>query len=177
MRISLLLSALLVCGCAAPRHQAKSPLILPTSIFDDVLTKPQYADAIREAERDLPADRWVAGKGRSNVSRSERECAVVSNILSDLRPTLHAMSATELVRALKVVPYPDGLFTNDFSTVRQDLYQRGNFAISKEIKSRPDSELTVLAPLADDHFVIWTGPDGSVTTLGAFVEYEVHEKR
>ena len=149
---------------------------LHQTFLDEVLTKSEYAGAIRQAERDLPDDRWDGANGHYNVSRSGRESAVASKILADIKPSVRNMSVSQLMQSLKVVSYPTGILTNDFFGVRGDVYARGNFMIIKEIKSRPKSELAVLPSFADERVAIWTGPDGSVTTLTDFVEYDVYDK-
>lgn len=172
MRCALTILALLICGCAST-HPAVSSR---QTILDEVLTEKKYANAIQEAERDLPGDRWEDFGWHHNASRFIRESAVASTILADIKPAVKAMSVSELVRSLKVVSYPMGLMTNDFSGVCGQVYARGNFMITEEIKSRPKSELTVLPGFADERVAIWTGPDGPVTTLAAFVQYDVYDK-
>jgi hypothetical protein len=172
MRGIFVILVLLVCGCAST-HQ---PVSSRRTILDDVLTKGEYADAVRQAERDLPGDEWIDFKGHRNASRSTREQAVAFKMLADIKPTVEAMSVTQLVQSLKVVPYPAGILTNDFSGVCGDVYELGNLMITKEIKSRPKSQLESLSGLADDQVVIWTGPEGPVTTLTEFVKYDVFDK-
>lgn len=172
MRSFVTILALLVCGCASTRQ----PVSSHQTILDDVLSKPKYAEAIRQAERDLPNDQWVDFKGQRNRSRSAREYDVAAKMLADIKPKLQAMSVSELVRSFKVVPYPAGILTNNFSGVRGDVYVFGNLMITKEIKSRPKSELEVLSRFADEKVAIWTGDEGSVTTLASFVQYDVFDK-
>ena len=172
MRGIFIISAFLVFGCTST-HQVVSS---HHTILDDVLTRKEYAAAIRQAERDLPGDEWVDFKGHRNASRSMRERAVAFKMLADIKPTVEAMSVSQLVQSFKVVPYPDGILTNDFSGVCGDVYELGNLMITKVIKSRPKSELEVLPRFADESVVIWTGPEGPVTTMKVFVQYDAFDK-
>ena len=172
MRGIFVILMFLVCGCASTHKSVSSH----QTLLDEVLTKSEYADAIRQAERDLPDDRWESSKEHYNVSRSMRESAVASKILADIKPTVREMSVSQLMQSLKVVSYPMGIMTNDFPGVRGDVYTCGNFMITREIKSRPKSELAVLPSFADERVAIWTGPNGPLTTLAAFVEYDIYDK-
>ena len=172
MRSTFVILMFLICGCASTHKPASSH----QTFLDEVLSKTEYADTIQQAERDLPDDRWESSNGHYNVSRSIRESAVASKILADIKPTVREMSVSQLMQSLKVVSYPMGILTNDFFGVRGDVYARGNFMITKEIKSRPKSELAVLPSFADERVAIWTGPDGPVTTLTDFVKYDVYDK-
>jgi hypothetical protein len=172
MRGIFVVLTFLICGCAST-HQ---PVSSHQTILDNVLTKKEYADAIRQAERDLPSDEWIYFKGHRNASRSMREEAVAFKMLANIKPVVEAMSVLQLVQSLKIVPYPAGILTNDFSGVCGDVYELGNLMITKEIKSRPKSELEVLPRFADESVAIWTGPEGPVTTMAAFVQYDVFDK-
>jgi hypothetical protein len=172
MRGIFVILMFLVCGCASTHKPAASH----KTFLDWALTKSVYADDIRQAERDLPNDRWESSNGHYNVSRSMRENAVASKILADIKPTVRKMSVPQLMQSLKVVSYPMGILTNDFSGVRGDVYCRGNFTITTEIKSRPRGQLEFLQGFADDRVAIWTGPNGPVATLTDFVKYDVYDK-
>jgi len=176
MRIAFIMFVLLGCGCNKSRQQAKLPIIPQYTIFDETIAKPEYADVIKQAERDLPDDKWMTEPFRANRSRAEREYHVVTNILAAIEPKLKRMSVTELVRSLKIEMGPTVLVTNDFSGVAEGVYLGGYSMIKKEIQSRPKKELEVLPSLGDNSVWLFTGPQGPPVTLESFVQYDLFEK-
>jgi hypothetical protein len=145
-------------------------------ILDGALEKPEYAEATKQAERDLPGDKWTDKPWHMNVSQDEREHQLTMKILDELEPQFKRMSVTELVRAFKVVPNsPAGVLIN-VGHVQESVYFNGNMEIMKEIKSRPKEELKVLPNLADDSFVIFLRPQGPMMTLSDFVLRDVYDK-
>jgi hypothetical protein len=175
MRIALVMSALLICGCGASHHHAAPPVIPQSTILDEALAKPEYADAIKQAERDLPDDMLRDIPWHMNVSREGREFQVATNILARIEPKLKRMSVMELVRSLKVEDWM--LQTNDFSGVSEKVFKLGNTMITSEIKSRPKSELEVLPSLADGRVWIYTGVQGPPDTLDSLIHWEILHDR
>ena len=143
-------------------------------MLDAALQQPEVADVIKQAERDLPDDTWQDKPWRANVSRTEREYEVATNILATFEPKFSQMTVAELIHALKVVPYPS---LDDFRGVAGDVYEMGNRAIIRQIKSRPAEELRVLPGLADDKLEVYEGPQGPGDTLFSLIHWEIlHDK-
>jgi hypothetical protein len=147
VRATLIILALLLCGCGESHQQTKPPVIPQSTILDKALARPEYAEAIKQAERTLPDDEWNNDPMHMNLSREQREMSVATNILGTVEPRLKQMTVTELVHSLKIVPR---LSYGDFGGVACYVYEIGNHEILLEIKSRPKAELEVLPSLADD---------------------------
>lgn len=169
MRATLILSALLLCGCGVSHQQAKPPAVTQYTIFDEALAKPEYAYAIKQAERDLPDDEWANKAFRQNMSREQRDYRVATNILAEIEPKLKQMSVTELIQSLRVDYSPAFDVTNDPTDVAEDVYLVGFDMVKKEIQSRPKKELEVLPGLADGNVLLDTGEQGPPETLESFV--------
>jgi hypothetical protein len=176
MRATFVLSALLLCGCAAPHKTAKPIAPAQVSVFDQALANPKYMNAIRQAERDLPGDTKVEKPFPANLSRERREYQVATNILAELEPKLKRMTATRLVHSLKVEGVPSAVETHSLGGVADFVYVGGYALIKREIQSRPEHELWVLSGLADDSVWLYTGPQGPPVTLADFVQREVYGK-
>ena len=167
----------MICGCSrapiqAPRSQAPAQL----TVLDRVLAQPDYSNAIVQAQRDLPGDKWRDKPWHYNVSRDQREYAVSKAMLGEIRPRLRSMSVTELVGSFKMTPYPEGALTNAYEGVAMYLFADGNEAIINEIKSRPTNELQVLRALATDKLEVYRGPQGFMTLLDQVIKYDIlHE--
>src|SRR4051794_30281546 len=108
MRVLLFISALLMFGCSASHKQTEQPVAIPPCILDEAFQRPEFAAAIKQAERDLSDDTWHDKPWHRNFSRDRREVAVATNILATVEPKFSQMSVTELVHALKVVPRISG---------------------------------------------------------------------
>jgi len=163
---------LLLCTCdkkpSQPPPRARTHPWPP--LFDQALARPDFSNAVSQAERDLPDDRWEDKPGRFNASRGQREMKVTEMILHDIKPKLKQLSVTELVRGLKVLPYPS---IESFPGVRQYLYAWGNAVIINEIKSRPTNELSVLPGLADDTLQVFDGDQGQGLSLAEVIFIEI----
>jgi hypothetical protein len=61
--------------------------------LDDALANPVYAEAIKQAERDLPDDKWMTTPFRANQSRAGRVYSVGTNILAGVEPILKQITA------------------------------------------------------------------------------------
>jgi hypothetical protein len=174
MRAAFIGLFVLIFGCSKPPQQAIAwkDWAQPT-ILDTVLTKAEHSNAIEQAERDLPDDNWRTNFfGPENLSRGDREGAVGATMLAEIKPRLQGMTVTELIKSLKVMPYPDGL-TNDYEGVAAYLYYWGNEAILDEIKSRPTNELQVLRGLATDKIDVYRGRQGPMGLLDSVIKYEI----
>ena len=174
MRVLLFISALLLFGCTKTHQKAEPPVVIKPCILDEVLQRAEFADAIKQAERDLPDDKWKDTPWRMNNSRDRREFTVATNVLATVEPKFSKMSVTELVHALKVVPHPN---LGDFGGVAGYVYVIGNSDIIKQIKSRPKDELRVLPSLADDRLEVYDGPQGSGDTLDMLIHWEILHDR
>jgi hypothetical protein len=174
MRIALVISALLLCGCGASHQQTQSPVVIPPTILDEALARPEYADAIKQAERTLPDDQWNNSPMHMNLSRERREMSVATNILATIEPKFSQMSVTELVHTLKVEPRLSG---EDFGGVAGYVYEIGNIEIIKQIQSRPKDELRVLPSLADDKVEVYEGSQGPGATLDELIHYRILKDR
>src|SRR5256885_11755004 len=159
MRSCLVIAVLLVFGCnRAP--EPKTPPPSPASIFDEVVARPRYSNAIVQAEQDLPSDRWEEKPFHYNASRGDRVWAVAKPMLDEVTPRFKEMSVTNLVRSFKVVPYPYGFMTNQLGDVAECVYAVGNQLIINEIKSRPPEQLRGLRNLGSDKVMLVEGPQG-----------------
>ena len=170
MRSAILMSVLLFCGCSASLHQSESPVIPQSTILDKTLARPEYTDAIKQAERDLPNDNWKEKPWRMNESRGDREFNIATNILASIEPKFRHMNVTELVRALKVTPRPS---PEDFEGVSGYVYELGNEKIIAEIQSRPKDEWRVLPSLADDKVEVYEGPQGPGDSLASLINWRI----
>ena len=174
MRGALIITALLLCGCGPSNRQTESSVIAQPTILDEVLAKPEYAEAIKQAESDLPADERRDKPWPINDSRSRRESSVAQKMLAEIQPRLERMSVTELIRSLKVTPRLSGA---SFEGVSADVYSGGNRMIIAEIQSRPKYELAVLPSLADASVDVWEGIQGPGATLAELIHYRIlHDK-
>jgi hypothetical protein len=175
MRVLLLISALFVFGCSASHKQTEQPPVaIQPCILDEALQRSEFAEAIKQAERDLPDDKWQDKPWRANISRARREVAVSTNILATAEPKFSQMSVTELIHALKVVPRIGG---DDFVGVAGYVYTIGNAEIIKQIQSRPKDELSVLPGLANDKMEVYEGPQGPGDTLDDLVHWRILKDR
>jgi hypothetical protein len=175
MRALLLISALLMFGCSASHKQTdQPPVAIRPCILDEALQRSEFAEAIKQAERDLPDDRWQDKPWRENISRDRRAFAVATNILATVEPKFSQLSVTELIHALKVVPRISG---EDFLGVAGYVYVIGNSEIIKQIQSRPKDELSVLPGLADDKVEVYEGPQGPGDTLDALINWRILKDR
>ena len=169
MRLTSAILLVILCACnkpggsSAPRHTAP----LPHSILDEVLAEQQYSNAIAQAKRDLPTDKWEQRPFRFNSSRAHREGEIARMLLAEVRPRLKLMSVTALVKSLKTDP------GGSFGGVADPLYAGGNTMIVEEIKSRPRAELAVLPKLADDKAFVYGGAQGSGYSLAEVIYVEV----
>src|SRR5262245_13209960 len=168
MRVLLFIWALLVFGCSAAHKPSEPAVVIPSTIFDEALHRPEFAEAIKQAERDLPDDKWQDKPWRENISRDRREFAVATNILATVEPKFRHMSVTELVHSLKVVPR---VAPDDFVGVAGYVYVIGNMDIIKQIQSRPKDEWRVLPSLADDKVQVYEGPQGPGDTLDTLIHW------
>ena len=162
---------LLAWGCAAPHQRGALP---PPGILDKALHKAAYADAIRQAERDLPTDEWHDTPWRYNITRGQREWAVARQILAEISPEAKKMSVTQLVRSLKVT---SRFAPDDFGGVAGCVYQSGNAMLIAEIQSRPESELKVLPSLTDEWLDLYEGPQGPGDSLDFVIHYRILKDR
>jgi hypothetical protein len=156
----------LVCGCTATHPRGTLP---PPGVLDRVVSNAAYADAIKQAERDLPGDEWIGPPMRHNASRSRREGAVAQGMLAEVSPELKRMSVTQLVRSLKVT---SRFAPDDFAGVAGCVYQSGNAMIIAEIQARPKSELKVLPSLGDQWLDVYEGPQGP----GDSLDFVIHDR-
>ena len=152
-----------------PTSKQSHPAATQYTILDEALAKPEYADAIKQAERDLPDDEWADKPFRQNMSREQRDYRVATNILAEIEPKLKQLSVTELVRSLKIEYSPAVDVTNNPTEVAEDVYLDGFDMIKTEIQSRPKKDLEVLPSLADDRVWLFTGSQGPPETLESFV--------
>ncbi len=176
MRTIVAIWALLICGCDRPHPSAevaKAHVWQKTTILDEVLLSPEYVDAIKQAECDLPDDEWRDKPWRMNLSRERREHPLATRMLADIQPKLKSMSVTELVQGLKLLTYPEGVLTNSFGGVAYYVYRDGNLMIIQEIKLRPKKDLLVLTNLADDKVVVWEGSQGPCATLADVIHHRI----
>jgi hypothetical protein len=174
MRVLVFISALLLFGCTKPQQKAEPPVVIQPCILDKALQRAEFAEAIKQAERDLPDDKWRDKPWRMNESRDRREFAVATNILATVEPKFSQMSVTELVHALKISPR---LAPEDFGGVAGYVYEIGNAEIIKQIQSRPKDELSVLPSLADDKVEVYEGPQGPGDTLGDLIHWRILKDR
>jgi hypothetical protein len=174
MRAFLAISALLLCGCGESNQKAEPPVVIHPTILDEALARPEYADAIKQAERTLPDDHWNTGPMHMNLSREDREASVATNILATIEPKFSQMSVTELVHSLKVSARLTG---EDFGGVAGYVYEIGNIDIIKQIQSRPKDELRVLPSLADDKVEVYDGSQGAGYTLDEVIHYKILKDR
>src|SRR2546426_1098859 len=107
MHRALTTSLLLLCACNnSPQTPPPAQLASPqATLLDEVLVSPAFSNEISQAERDLPDDKWEQQPYRFNASRAQREIKVADMMLQDIKPKLKQLTVTELVRALKVLPY------------------------------------------------------------------------
>jgi len=175
MRLGLIFCACLALfGCHKPAPKVWTPPVIPPCILDDALQRPEFADAIKQAEQVYPDDIWGTKPWRINESQDRREYAVATNVLAVVEPKFSHMTVTELVRALKLIPSPG---VEQFDGVSGYVYEIGNHEIVKEIEARPKNELGVLAGMADDKVEIYDGPQGFSETLDAWIHLDILKDR
>jgi len=155
-------------GCAGPTPV--SPAVVAPISFDELLSKPDVRERMREVERDLPDDVWKAG-GEShpvirNVSRSEREAELAYQLLTSIQPRIKQLTPEALVDSLKT---ESAMAADAVSGVADLVYAGGNLAIIKELNSRPMSELKRLRDQQSDGRIVYTGNAGGQTTVGGLV--------
>src|SRR2546426_10083805 len=102
MHRALITSVILLCACNRPSQTSPRAQLAPprATLFDEALVSPAFSNAVGQAERDLPDDKWEEQPYRFNAS--QREIKVADMILQDIKPKLKQLTVTELVRALKV---------------------------------------------------------------------------
>lgn len=172
----LQLALLAVCfvGCSSPKLDSAVSSI-STSVLAQLLTLEGVVTRVREAERDLPSDKWetLPKIGHTNRSRSAREIDLAHELLQMIRPRITKMSARELLESLKTFPYAE---YGSFPGVAYYIYRDGNQMLIKELASRSASELTSLRPFRDDRREVFTGDSGPPSSLGELVRYDLlHE--
>jgi hypothetical protein len=174
MRVSFIISVLLLSGCAASHPSSEWSSTAQNTILDQVVAKREYRSDIKQAEQDLPGDQWREQPWRSNVSRFHRESGVAQQMLDEIRPKLKQMTVTELARSLKVTPR---MHFPNVAGVAYYVFRDGNRMIISEIQSRPKSELSVLPGLADENMELWEGDQGPGDSLAEVIHYRILNDR
>jgi hypothetical protein len=160
-------------GCDTRERSETSPKKdANVGILENILHDKRYADAIKNAERDLPGDTWYDLPWHQNVSRTDRESVVAEKMIDSVRGKLKLMSAADLVRSLKVLSRPESM-SYTFRGVALDVYQYGNHEILTEIKSRPKAELESLRPLADSSVEVYEGLQGPGDSLADVILHRI----
>ncbi len=161
-------------GCSPRRPDTAASSASP-SVLDQLLMPESVVARVRQAERDLPADKWetLPKIGHTNRSRSAREIDLAHELLPTIRPRMANMSARELLGTLKAFPYAE---YGSFPGVAYYIYRDGNQMIIKELASRSASELSSLRPFRDDRHEVFTGDSGPPLSIGDLVRYDLlHE--
>jgi hypothetical protein len=161
-------------GCSSPRPNTAASSASP-SVLEQLLMPESAVVRVREAERDLPTDKWetLPKIGHTNRSRSAREIGLAHELLPTIRPSIAKMSARELLESLKTFPYPE---YGSFPGVAYYIYRDGNQMIIKELAGRSAKELSSLRPFRDDRHEVFTGDSGPPLSVGDLVRYDLlHE--
>ncbi len=150
-----------ICGCDRTPSQ-KSPSSSPlTSILDQVSARPDFSNAVAEADRELAGDEWVKNPLHQDLSRFRRCEPIVEKILDEVSPKLTRMSVSELMNNLEQLGRNHAL-TGYVGTV---VYAKGNMMIISEIKSRPASERKVLVNWLRNGTPLETDPNGEYLSV------------
>jgi hypothetical protein len=166
--------ALFLAGCiclAAGCKMAQPNGQIQIGLLDQQFCRLNVQERVREAERDLPGDRWetaIAGAKKSsgtwNQTRRDREANLAEELLNNLQPILSEDSVAELLACLKTYPQDSDLV---LTGVASYYYDRGNQRVIEELRKRPKRELSCLRHHLSDNREIYqeNGPYSSVRML------------
>jgi hypothetical protein len=172
MRGAFLLCVLLLCGCKKQTPQAALPQPqLHSTVWDEVLAKPEYSNEVVLAGLNLPTDQWTnitwgpsTKLVRINASKWSRIAAVTDRALAEVEPRLKEMSVSNLVYCFKLVeaPYFDG---SQFGEVTGRVFWTGNLLVKRELESRSLYDLQVLRAFRNDKVGFLENPNGMPASL------------
>src|SRR2546425_8368700 len=102
MHRALITSVILLCACNRPSQTSPRAQLAPprATLLDEALVSPAFSNALGQAERDLPDDKWEEQPYHFNSTRAHRESEVADMMLQHIKPKLKQLSVTELVSSL-----------------------------------------------------------------------------
>jgi hypothetical protein len=166
---------MLLCACNRLPYQTvpvgRAPQV---TILDEALAK--YSNAIVRAQQELPTDKWEEKPFHHNASCDQRVSTATKPMFEELKLRLKGMSVTNLVKSLKLIPYPYGNLTNQLNEAAQYVYSGGNWFIINEIKARPSEELRGLEKLGSDKLMLVEEPQGFGLPLTCELEDILHDR-
>jgi len=174
-----LVSLWAICGCkpSAPAPNPAATSAAPPILFDQVLARNDIVRRLKVAEQDLATDNWrtFPMSGRINYSRFQRLTPITEDVLHEVQPQLEKMTACELITQFKTFPrYTETDVHGD--TAAYYIYVKGNRGIADLLKNRPKSKIECLRKFQNDKGEIFDGVQGSVSSVGDFVRYEIFKE-